>query len=1369
MMRTTSLRPPARSSRRGQAVLSAIVAMLLGALVVGGLVSFWIVSENSARNNSGRAETQSSALNAANRMVRDIRDANKLQHAAVGEVVLDQSETDGTTTRVRYSVDDGRLLRTVLGDASPTYTSASSWEGAAESVVARGVSDPTNTAPMFTFMTENNTAIPVTDLPATASTRAGEVVRVAIALQAQVRDSENPVELRTSAALDTPTADSVSFAGCPVWFMSNEDGTPTLFWDRVDGVDEYVIFYDSNTTDGYQRDELTRIAQTDDPSFQWEHTTGASTTASYYEVTTSSTAAAGCGVVEWPASALPDGPTLTSTFNPSRDSADHNRFAFPTSVDEHTVSLSWNPVTGADRYQVWRLPRGTSYPFDSTGSATLIATTTAFSHNNILHAVGQSSSYYIQPITNAGAAASAPSNEVYALGAVPRVTATATRVGSNNEVTWTRQANDTAARFLVEVREASSAGCYPSWASWTALGYVSAGATPRYVHPGVMAGAILEYRVSGQNYGPRGHTTRQTDNSDVWLGTGRASVTGRVIAPPPAPSLTATGSSGTNPTYTNDGVVRVQAAPGTGCRATTTHVTYRALGYASTGASGGTQPDATFTINGGPMPGHTFSGVARAAKTHYVAVASIVDGTTVTSSSAVRAVWQRPLDPGAPQIPAGVQRSVSGGTHTGTATFTWPTASADSTFRACTTSGVDECVYEIRYTVANATTFAAVSTGTCTTRGVQTSCSTTVWSETSDPNWTVFVDRLTVTNPGGAYVVNVASPTPPPPPPPAPSAAQYWVVGSERGTTGTNWVEWNSASNATAYRIQRQEDRGVGGWTTVYSGSGLQQCTTTRNFCVADTGRPRGTESWYRVISVNSAGDEAGAEQIGTSAYQRPIVSAPELSAIAPTIDNRQVSLDWGRLADANDGEEFCDSGRGGCSYTVLPVNDVTGATLPANANGTDTLLTTPQAWGSRVRYSVRACNAGGCETVPVGTYNTWAGPFSVVTLDNPSPGNASEGCLTHIRCEVRGNRYFGDDINSTPRNTARISPEWNSAPGAVSYRLGRFGGLSTAPSNFDGTLATAASTGVTQNGASGTNWWVGDVQAGSGWHSNPGHTYDYTIWAIPENGEAYARPYQTRIRTQPARPMLSQANLYCSINTRSMGAKPTVRFHPYGVTTRPSDGAIIDQPVGVIRWAWWVGRLTTTEWSADSTRSDIQSAINTRINNTRSIEDRLGGTWVDDWSLSTANGGPPYYSSNYTSGGINSSNTRGNLIHLGGTGVTTEVNRNQRLIPYLQRAAGGYRYWTYHPGTGAYAGSDWLEGHWFYWGTYNFHNSGRVPFDCPGDSTISNSTLRPIEQPAAAGSYGRWAAIDGSSGGGGYVRGARTCIEVTRLTATTC
>ena len=118
---------------RGEGVLQILIGALVITTIVGGFIGFYFNVDRSSRETQDRTSAEAAAVQALNRVGRDIEEATRVLEAKSTEVVVEQQISEDEVRRVYYGLvnaSDGINLvtRREVVPASSAYSAADEWD-----------------------------------------------------------------------------------------------------------------------------------------------------------------------------------------------------------------------------------------------------------------------------------------------------------------------------------------------------------------------------------------------------------------------------------------------------------------------------------------------------------------------------------------------------------------------------------------------------------------------------------------------------------------------------------------------------------------------------------------------------------------------------------------------------------------------------------------------------------------------------------------------------------------------------------------------------------------------------------------------------------------------------------------------------------------------------------------------------------------------------------------------------------------------------------------------------------------------------------------------------------------------------------------
>ena len=116
-------------NERGETTLSVMLGAAIGAIIIGGFMAFFLTANGTATQSAEHASTQTGFVQAANRIGRDVQEAERFVAVSPDVLVVDSG-----TTWTRWSVDaDGVLVSQHAAEGT------TDWSDVSAQTVARNV------------------------------------------------------------------------------------------------------------------------------------------------------------------------------------------------------------------------------------------------------------------------------------------------------------------------------------------------------------------------------------------------------------------------------------------------------------------------------------------------------------------------------------------------------------------------------------------------------------------------------------------------------------------------------------------------------------------------------------------------------------------------------------------------------------------------------------------------------------------------------------------------------------------------------------------------------------------------------------------------------------------------------------------------------------------------------------------------------------------------------------------------------------------------------------------------------------------------------------------------------------------------------
>lgn len=333
----------------GLSLPGTLVGIGVGAVILTGVMYFWVSQNTASTVSSKHQEAQASLVTLANRVVRDIQVADPLVYGDGDEVIVATVDDDGARTLTRYAIEDGAATQQLWLDAPETYTSATDgnrWNSIDKGAVAGRVADDQ----AFRFFATDGSEI--TALPVTSQAGADEVVRVDLDLSADVSDT-GEVAIKTSAALRNKQAEgdvvAATAPACPPFTISAPaaGAAPTLTWGGITAAEKYLV-----TRDGAEVAVITRNGSQSEYTFT-DSTLGQVDRPITYRVlaeNASGVVSTACQPVVWSPPAAR--PTVSANVLPAAVT-DPSAWE-STAATAPSMVLNWAKVDGATGYSIMR-------------------------------------------------------------------------------------------------------------------------------------------------------------------------------------------------------------------------------------------------------------------------------------------------------------------------------------------------------------------------------------------------------------------------------------------------------------------------------------------------------------------------------------------------------------------------------------------------------------------------------------------------------------------------------------------------------------------------------------------------------------------------------------------------------------------------------------------------------------------------------------------------------------------------------------------------------------------------------------------------------------------------------------------------------
>ena len=256
-------------------------------------------------------------------------------------------------------------------------------------------------------------------------------------------------------------------------------------------------------------------------------------------------------------------------------------------------------------------------------------------------------------------------------------------------------------------------------------------------------------------------------------------------------------------------------------------------------------------------------------------------------------------------------------------------------------------------------------------------------------------------------------------------------------------IQWQGASDASGYRVERSAD-GSTGWTAVYTGG-----ATPTSY--SDLGLGASTTYYYRVIATNSSGPSPASAVV--SATTKPLPPATPANPAASALSASQISVTW-------------SGGETGFTVQRSPNGTDSWTTAGTTAQGVTSFTDTGLAGATTYYYRVLATNSGGSSA-----------PSTVVSATTPSGAPAAP-----------------TGLRAAALSPSSVSLDWGAATGATSYQVQR------SPDGSTGwtTLGTVGTAGYTDTGlTAATTYWYRVIAVNTSGNSAPSGSVSVTTFVV--------------------------------------------------------------------------------------------------------------------------------------------------------------------------------------------------------------------------------------------------------------------------------